>query len=368
MTFIIGKIKNLKWPVLIGFFSISFSLFAQKPGWEWPQGEAGKDYNLTDAKGKRQGPWIRVYNSNPKALLYKGQFLNGEPTGTWEWYYPTGELMTLMNHIKGETVTDNKNFYDDGKTLMSEGRFELKTIEGKQKRCREGLWKLYSRSGIVLAEENYLDSLLHGACKYYYASGKAVSLHQYVKGIKNGPFIDYYENGKKEREGTYVADDFDGTYKSWNENGTLESEGSFIKGAKNGTWYFYNGNGELEVSILYDRGVEKKRKYNKGTFKEYYESGIPKSEYSYENGKKDGPFTEWFEIGQFVQVPSSKEDLELGITHREKLDGTQIKKQGDYVNDLLEGEVIYFTEKGQIEKIEVYVSGVLKETKKAKED
>lgn len=368
MTMIIGKIKNLKTLILCVFITFAASSLAQKPGWEWPVGEAGKDYNVVDAKGNRQGLWVRVYSSNPKALLYKGQFLNGQPQGVWEWYYPTGEIMTIMNHLKGEWITENKNYYDDGKTLMSEGRFELKKIAGKDKRCREGLWKLYAKSGVVLAEEYYSDSLLHGSCKYYYPSGKIVSIHEYIKGVKNGPFVDYYENGKKEREGTYLADDFDGAYKSWNQNGTKESEGSFVKGAKNGTWYFYNGNGELEVSVLYERGTEKKRKYNKGTFKEYFDSGIPKSEYTYENGKKDGPFTEWYEIGQFAQVPSSKEDMELGIMYREKLQGTQIRMQGDYVNDQLEGEVIYYTEKGQIDKIEVYESGVLKETKKARED
>ena len=69
--------------VLIAFV-YSFSAFAQKPGHVWPAGEAGKDYNVVDAKKQRQGLWIRVYGTNPKALLYKGQFKNNEPVGDWE--------------------------------------------------------------------------------------------------------------------------------------------------------------------------------------------------------------------------------------------------------------------------------------------
>lgn len=353
--------------ILSFFIILTSSICAQKPGHTWPEGEAGKDYNVTDNKGKRQGLWVRVYGSNPNALLYRGQFKDGVPQGVWEWYYPTGTIMTKMNHIQGEIITDNVSFYEDGKTIMSEGRFHLKKINGKEKRCREGLWKLYDKKGLLRGEEQYADSLLNGLCKYYYENGKLVSLVNYKAGIKNGAFTDYYENGKKEREGTYLLGDFDGGFKQWNENGTLESEGNYIKGQKNGTWYFFDKNGRLEVSVLYDKGVEKKRKYNHGTFKEYHDSGIPKSEYTYENGLKSGPFTEWYDIGQFVQVPGTKEDLELGITYREKLEGTQVKMQGDYMNDKLEGEVIYYSEKGQITKIEEYADGVLIKTKKPEE-
>lgn len=360
-------IMHIRSLILAVFLLGSLAAFGQKPGLEWPAGEAGKDYNVTDSKGKRQGPWVRVYASNPKALLYRGQFKDGVPQGLWEWYYPTGYLMTRMNHIDGERITENVNFHEDGVTRMSEGRFELKKIEGKEKRCREGLWKLYDKKGLLRAEEQYADSLLHGLCKYYYDTGRLVSVHSYNKGVKEGAFTDYYPNGQKEREGTCRLGDFDGDFRQWHENGAKESEGKYVKGQKHGTWYFYHSSGRLEMSVLFDHGTEKKRKYDTGTFKEYYESGIPKSEYTYENGQKNGSFTEWYEIGQFVQVPGTKEDLELGIAYREKLEGTQIRIQGDYVNDKLEGEVIYYSEKGQITKIEEYADGVLTRTKQPNE-
>ncbi len=345
--------------ILSLFLFLSVLAFSQKPGHIFPQGEAGKDYNLTDAKGKRQGPWIRVYGNNPKALLYKGQFKDGQPIGEWEWYYITGELMTKMTHVKGEEITDNISYYETG-GLMSEGRFVLKNIDGKQKRCREGLWKLYDRKGTLIAEENYTDSLLNGGCRYYFPSGKLLAIFPYKMGLKDGPFVEYYESGKKMREGTYVVESFDGEFTSWNENGTIDFQGKYVKGVKEGTWHHYNSKGRIEISVLYKNGSETRRKYVNGTFKEYYDSGIPKSEYTYTEGEKDGPFTEWYDIGNFVQVPASKEDMELGITQREKLEGTQVKMQGDYVEGKLEGEVIYYSEKGLVSKVEVYEAGVLK--------
>jgi len=51
---------------------------------------------------------------------------------------------------------------------------------------------------------------------------------------------------------------------------------------------------------------------------------------------------EWYDKGQFVQVPGSQEDQEQGIIYREKLEGTQLRIKGDYVDDKLEGEIVYY--------------------------
>jgi antitoxin component YwqK of YwqJK toxin-antitoxin module len=72
---------------------------------------------------------------------------------------------------------------------------------------------------------------------------------------------------------------------------------------------------------------------------------------------RNGPFTEWYDVGQYAQVPSTDEDREIGIVYREKLEGTQVKMKGDYVDDKLEGEVVYYRENGAIEKVEEWVDG-----------
>jgi len=172
-----------------------------------------------------------------------------------------------------------------------------------------------------------------------------------------GPFTEYYENAKKKSEGSYTGGEKDGAYKQWFESGTIDCEGKYYKGLQDGMWYYNHTNGKPKISILYKRGTESKRKYENGTFKEYYESLLPKSEYSYENGMRSGPFTEWYDVGQFVQVQASEEDLKLGIIYREKLEGTQVKMKGDYVDDKLEGEVVYYRENGAIEKVEEWVEG-----------
>lgn len=337
----------------------SWMLAAQQ---QWPKGEVGKDYNVKDARG-RQGLWIRVFADKPGVIYYRGQFKDDVPVGVWEWYYKDGTLMTLMTHVEGDKITDNVTFHPDGKTKMSEGRFVKKSLNGQMVRSREGEWKFYNERGVLMAQENYQDSLRHGVCKYFRVTGQLLKLVNYKAGLKDGPFTEFHENGKKMREGTYLRDDFEGLYAMWHENGMKQLEGMYVKGLQDGTWTYYKSSGAIEMRVLYKMGVEKKRQYMEGSQMEYYPSGLPKCEYTWEDGKKNGPFKEWYDAGQFVKVPTDKADQELGIMFREKLEGQVLAREGDYLNDLLEGEVICYDTDGNVARIEVYSEGVLKSTK-----
>lgn len=349
--------------VLFSFFALVTQ--AQKPGLTFPEGVAGTDYNRLNAKGKKEGAWIRVYQSSPKVLYYKGQFSAGVPTGIFEFYYETGDLRSKVNHVKDTTINDVTNYHPDGVTILSEGRYVGKVIDKKFVRQKQGVWKLYDATGVLRAEENYLDDKLDGICKYMFENGKLISSSQYVAGVKNGPFTEYFDSGKKMREGFYEKDDYAGAFTSYNANGTVESQGKFEFGLREGQWRYNDTSGKPLVTILYKKGTEVKRQQENGTVNEYYESGIPKAEYNYADGKLDGPFQEWYDKGQFVQVPGTKEDLEVGIAYREKLDGTQLKREGDYMNGMLEGDIIYYKENGTIEKVETYTDGKLVNTKKS---
>ncbi|MFM7233985.1 MAG: toxin-antitoxin system YwqK family antitoxin [Flavobacteriales bacterium] len=336
-------------------FLISSVLVAQpKPGTQLPAGQPGVDFNKKDVKGKRDGIWVQQWKDT-RNLLYKGQYEHGKPVGSWQRFYPDGTLSATMNHVQDTTVIDAIFFHTDGITKASEGRFV-------QKR-KDGNWRIWSETGSLMSEENYKDSLLEGACKYFFDSGQLLKLETYKLGRLEGPFSEYFENGKKKAEGTHTAGERDGAFKQWYPSGVVDCEGKYIKGLQDGTWRYYHTDGKLKISVLYKRGKETKRKYENGTFKEHYDTQIPKSEYSYENGMKNGPFMEWYDKGQFVQVPGSQEDQEQGIIYREKLEGTQLRIKGDYVDDKLEGEIIYYRENGSIEKVEEWSEGMLMNTR-----
>lgn len=326
-----------------------------QPGKELPQGTVGKDYNVTDAKGKRQGLWVQQWKES-RNLLYKGQYKDGLPIGEWHRYYSDGKLMAITNHVKDTVTMDVSFFHPDGKTKMSEGRF--------QHRKKEGNWKLWDINGTLLSDEMYKDSLLNGNCKYYSPNSNLLRDENYVKGIKEGAFTEYFDNGKMMKQGTYLKGKMNGDYKSWFASGAVDCTGKYSNGIPDGDWYCNDFDGSPKVAIRYNKGKEVKRKYQNGTFKEYHENGqIPKSEYTYDNGMKNGPFTEWYDKGRYEQVPASAEDKKIGILYREKLVDTQIKVKGEYLNDKLNGEIFYYRENGVLEKVEEWKGGELVKTR-----
>jgi len=326
-----------------------------QPGKELPKGTAGKDFNVTDSKGKRQGLWVQQWKDT-RNLLYRGEYKDGLPQGEWHRYYSDGNLMAITKHIKDTVVMEVTFFHPDGKTRMTEGRYEHKK--------KQGNWKLWDERGTLLNDENYQDSLLNGNCKYYSPSGNMLKDENYIKGIKEGAFTEYFDNGKMMKQGTYKNGKMNGEYKSWYSSGAVECTGAYANGHPDGNWYCNDYDGAPKVSIKYAKGKEVKRRYENGTFKDYHENGqIPKCEYTYDNGKKNGPFTEWYDKGYFEQIPASAEDQKIGIIYREKLAGTQIKVKGEYLNDKLDGEIFYYRENGVLEKVEEWKDGALVKTR-----
>jgi antitoxin component YwqK of YwqJK toxin-antitoxin module len=337
------------------FILLANSAIAQLPGTVWPKGKPGVDFNLKNARGQKEGLWIRTHQGSSN-IFSKGTYKTDVPVGTWEKYYPTGELQSIQVLLPADSV-NTTTYHPDGKTVMAQGLFVKRKMEGR--------WKMYTPSGALKSDEIYQDSLLNGLCKYYYDNGKMLKTEVYKNNEKQGPFTEYFENGKKRAEGTYFFGEKDGDYKAWFDNGALESEGKFVKGAMDGVWYFYNNDGTVKVAMVYKLGVETKRKYQNGTIKESYDSGVPKSEYTYEDGKKDGPFAEWYDKGEYVLVePDDPEMKKIGYQKLE-MQGTQLRVQGDYHDDKLMGDVIYYFEDGRIEKIEEWNDGVLILTKQA---
>ncbi len=345
--------NRIVWLLLFALLN-AVSVFAQ-PGKGLPQGVPGKDYNVTDVKGKRQGLWVQQWKES-KNLLYRGEYKDGLPIGEWHRYYSDGKLMAITNHVKDTVTMDVSFFHPDGKTKMSEGRF--------QHRKKEGNWKLWDINGTLLSDEMYKDSLLSGNCKYYSPNSNLLRDENYLKGIKEGAFTEYFDNGKMMKQGTYFKGRLNGPYKSWNSNGKVDCTGAYKNGGPDGDWMCNDFDGIPKVSIRYKNGKEIKRIHQNGTFKEYYEGGeIPKSEYTYDGGKKNGPFTEWYEKGRYENIPTSEEDKNIGIYIRQKLVGTQIKMQGHYIDNKLDGEIFYYRLNGSLEKMEEWKNGELVKTR-----
>ncbi len=315
-----------------------------------PQGTFGKDYNITDSQGRKQGDWMRVFEAG--SVYYLGQFKNDKPVGEFRYYYESGELMTKANHID-EISTEAVSYRLDG-SVVSVGTYK------DQKKW--GLWKLYDENGILASEENYEADRLSGVSKIYYKNGQLAKSMTYVDDVLNGQWNEYFMKGALKGEGVYVSGKQHGKVLTYQAPNIKLYEGELKNELAIGEWRHYLEDGRLKLRILYDdAGVELRRKFENGDIEEFYDSGIPKSYYEYKRGKKHGPFEEFYNIGNFVRREMISEQQGQPIEFKETLEDTQLKMEGEYRMGNLEGEIIYYDEKGMITKKEFYENGVLTE-------
>ena len=355
---------NLKGGLLVFFLCWNMlNAYAQAPGTVFPTGTFGVDYNLFNASNKREGVWIRVYKSNPKVMYYKGSFKNGVPTGLFEFYNDNGLLKSSVNHIQDTTINDVVNYYSDGKTINSKGRYVGMKIGNAWERQKQGRWEFYDAEGRLIRFENYKDNLLNGESKIFFANGQPSHEMSYLYDKLEGPFTEYTIDGKISKKGAYKNGIYDGNIVVNYDSGKKKEEGKFANGLRDGGWNFYLETGLPELTIWFKNDKIEKKHYANGTFQTFFDSGIPQSEYSYKNYNKEGAFVEYYDKGAYEQIPASPEDVAQGIAFREQLKGKQVKQKGKYVNGQLNGEVLYYKISGELEKTEVYENGNLKETK-----
>ncbi len=258
----------------------------------------------------------------------KGQFVNNETTGVWEFYYETGNLKMRGILRQNSNYGLWEYFYESGQKSM-EGTIDDKLKQGIWKMFyesgdvketgnyaankREGIWKTFFEDGTLRGEIEYKED--HGRYTEYYHSGKVMaegprsgarnvgkwryyaedggtlqSEGDFVNGKKNGEWKLYFPSGKVSSSGQYKNDEPDGKWTYYFEDGTISSTGEFVEGKRNGYWNTLSKDGKLKSEVTYHSGT--------GEYKEYYPSGKLKVKGQIINGKNEGKWQYFFEDGK----------------------------------------------------------------------
>ena len=307
------------------------------------------DTNATDASGKKQGVWISRYEDG--TLKQTGQFNKDIPVGEFKYYYPNGRLKAVMEFRPGGQVAFAKIFFDsEENTLMAEGKY----IDQK----KDSLWVYYFPSGKISTRESYLNDQRHGQSEVFYEEGGISEQANYEKGVKSGPWKQYFPNGKPKMEATVVEGlKYEGPFVEYYPDGSKKVKGEYLDGKKNGSWWHFNEDGSPEIIYLYSNGKILEEHPQNGTFKEYFADDLLKSEYTYKEGKKHGPFKEYYHKGDWITETAVDQ---FGNERQvQRLHNTQVKREGSYFQGELTGTVTYYSEEGKVEKTEIYEQGEL---------
>jgi antitoxin component YwqK of YwqJK toxin-antitoxin module len=194
---------------------------------------------------------------------------------------------------------------------------------------KDSLWIYYNEKGEKIAQSVYRQGKLHGPSLTFYPGGSVCEDLSYKDDKKEGSYKSFFENGKLKEEGQYKNNMPDGRVVYYHPNGQKSSFGDFVSGVKSGTWYYYDENGIPTFSEVFKSGAATSRKNYNGMFEETYSNGTPRCKFHLKNGKKDGPYIEYYETAGFVyERVESKDGYPEEVV--QKIKGIQIRVSGNY--------------------------------------
>lgn len=254
----------------------------------------------TYVAGKLSGAFTLYQKGKPMVI---GDFRNGQQHGRWNYYWQDSSKYYLAQWLTFENGVENGPFREIRQDSVLVGTYKNGQIEGEFRiykpmilwllgippkeldeseiACtgryfngkKNGHWKFYSRTGILLSEGNYSDDLEHGEWRFYlekYAdfegkdveyAGKLFLIENYVNGVKNGRFerLAYLDQipvmcdtsigtvnpldtcfqlrYKKVREVTYYKNgELHGPMEWSDSDGNITFKGEYRSGRKFGRW------------------------------------------------------------------------------------------------------------------------------------
>ena len=226
--------------------------------------------NQLDSLGRKQGVWTKNWKGTNQ-IQYRGEFIGGVPVGQFRYYYPSGEVRSIIEHVNQRAAF--VTFYFKNKEVMSEG-FYLDQL-------RDSLWLNYDRNGLTLSAENFKKGKLNGKRVVFYLRNqiergelKILSETFYKDSIKDGPFYSFFSSEKLKAQGQYKLDVKDGIWKSYSSDGYLSSLSRYKKGKLHGWSEFYDAEGNLTGRVLYQNGERLNEKRTKSVLESLRRAGL----------------------------------------------------------------------------------------------
>lgn len=274
-----------------------------------------------------QGRYISYYLTG--GVESKGQFVNNETTGVWEFYYETGNLK-MRGILRSNSNFGNwEYFYESGQKSM-EG-----TIDGKQK---HGVWKLYYESGDLREQGEYVNNKRNGLWTAYFEDGTKKGEINYTNDF--GRFTEYNHAGKVIAEGPRQGTRNVGLWRFFADDGTVQSEGNYDNGSKNGSWKFFYPSGKLSAKGEYENDE------SVGDWVQYFEDGTESEKGSYVAGKKNGY---WSTFNMGGSLRSEINYVNGNGEYREYYASGKLKIKGLIIDGKAQGFWQYFYEDGKLE-------------------
>lgn len=200
------------------------------------------------------------------------------------------------------------------------------------------------KTGIIVAEGEFLEDSLHNEVKGYYLNGNVQYIKHYNRGIRQGASILYFDNGAVEQQAMFVNDLPDGGVIAYYPDSTLRYFKEFAAGLPNGKFYMYHRNGCAANEEYYKLGF-------KDSISRAYDAVSCKliGEGNWNHGNKNGVFIQYNPFEDTLNIETYRDGVLDGrymevkevwdeANKRNKL---VIEVQGNFVNGKREGMWVF---------------------------
>lgn len=358
---------------------LSFGLLASAPlalaqpgldTTQWPDGQAGSDFNRTDSNGLKDGRWIRVYPSGK--LYYSGSFSHGKPSGHFTFFRENGRVLSEVKHLDDVSAAKAILYREDG-SVSHQGQYETVQVAGEWTQWKSGKWEAFDPKGRIRVIEHYSKDTLDGATVTYHGNGKVLEEGQYIMGAKDGLWRAFDREGLPRGLEMWQNGQRNGPTQVMQNGGKPLSSGAYENDIPVGEWKTFNPNGKVRSLVLYEEGRLVSEKPQNGEFDSQYPSGRPEWVGRYAHGNLDGPFTAWYDLGEWVMMPAEQGNSSPMAPTGGRRPGEQqplrrevhnqpMQEMGEYTAGVKDGTWRYFDESGELIRTERWTLGRLQST------
>ena len=276
----------------------------------------GTEFKYTLKEGKAEGPVEQFWADG--SVRYTGAYVSDQRDGMHVNKFPNGNTENEYTYVAGKTEGPYKEWYYHGQ-LSGEGIMKAGKPSGEIKR--------YDEFGTLTSSSHFDDQgRLQGITTEFDDHGRPYMELEYNKDLLiRYRYLD--PAGKVLSEGSRSKGKFD--LRGFHSEGGKKVEGTYLdEGAKVGEWKYYYADGTLQSVEQFEKGEVV------GTQSFFDQAGklTGKNEIYEQNGKKYKAFERYHPSGT-------------------------LKDRGQWLNDVLEGELKRFHPDGSIESIEYYEDG-----------
>jgi antitoxin component YwqK of YwqJK toxin-antitoxin module len=256
--------------------------------------------------------------------------------GSYEEFYPNGNLKLEGNYSKGKKEGVWEEYFDNG-VLKETGKYRHGKKDGifKSHNTEDEKNKILTYSNGRLRERKFTDNNHINRKQVFLFGGDEIQYDSLISGSFRGVCLD--------------VDDEDGFLELFHSNGQILLKGYYEKGLPNGLWENYNKTGQLEFKIIFKDGDLR-------TMELYSITGHLTGKRYYLNGKREGLWESYYENGQIESKLNFINDEGEGLVEYYYENG-QLAEKGNYLNGNHDGLWESYYENGQLESKGNYLGG-----------